>query len=92
MVMLALILVYLLFSLFFMVPMMADLLRSLEVKEGFLFKLDDFRHFLLEHYALALIFLILVIAAFALLGPRLYGTWARRRGLLGNNSSDGIDA
>ncbi len=66
MVMLALILVYLLFSLFFMVPMMADLLRSLEVKEGFLFKLDDFRHFLLEHNALALISLILIIAGFAI--------------------------
>lgn len=47
--MLLLISVYLLFALFFMVPMMADLLRSLDVNDGFLFTLDHLRLFLLDH-------------------------------------------
>ena len=48
--MLVLITAYLCFALFFMVPMMADLLKSLDVQEGFLFKLDDFRGFICANY------------------------------------------
>ena len=64
-------------------PMAEQAMRqALTISQG------DWTVFLTRPISLAL----LVIAAFALLGPRLYGTWARRRGLLGNNSSDGIDA
>lgn len=40
---------YILFSLFFMVPMLCDLLRNLNVSQGFIFQLDSFRQFLLDH-------------------------------------------
>lgn len=62
-VMLVLITAYLGFALFFMVPMMSDLLRSLDVQEGFLFKLDDFRRFLVDHYGVVMILVLLVLAA-----------------------------
>lgn len=52
-VMLVLILVYLVFALFFMVPMMTSLLNSLDVSDGFLFTLDDFRGTLITSWPLA---------------------------------------
>lgn len=63
-VMLILITAYLFFALFFMVPMMTDLLRSLEVGEGFLFKLDDFRRFLINNYPLVLLGVIILLGGF----------------------------
>lgn len=65
-------------------PMAEQAMRqALTISQG------DWTVFLTRPISLAL----LVIAAFALLGPRLYGTWARRRGLMGgNSSSDGVDA
>lgn len=48
-IMLILILAYLMFSLFFMVPMMTQLLSSLGVQEGFLFTLEKLRVMLSTH-------------------------------------------
>lgn len=59
--MLILISIYLIFALFFMVPMMADLLRSLDVREGFLFSLDSLRLQLIRHWYLALLCLLFVL-------------------------------
>lgn len=47
--MFVMILAYVFFALFFLVPMMANLLRSMNVTQGFLFQLDQFRLFLLDH-------------------------------------------
>lgn len=60
-VMLTLITAYLCFALGFMVPMMADLLRSLDVHEGFLFQLDALRLLLLGNIPLV------ILAGFTLL-------------------------
>ncbi|PKK39218.1 hypothetical protein ABB02_01450 [Clostridiaceae bacterium JG1575] len=66
---------YLVFSLFFMVPLMVDLLRSLSVEEGLLFSLDALRLFLLRRAPL-------VAGALCLVGFAL-GDWLlRRQGLL----------
>lgn len=54
-VMLVLITVYLFFALFFMVPMMADLLASLQVTEGFLFTLNHLRIYILNHWQVFLL-------------------------------------
>lgn len=62
-VMLVLITGYLFFALFFMVPMMADLLASLKVTEGFLFTLNDWRIHILSHGSI-----YLFITGFLILG------------------------
>lgn len=71
--MLILVVVYLIFALFFMVPMMADLIRSLEVRDGFLFRLDGFRLTLLRHGPVVLIGSLLGLVAAAWLFQRCHG-------------------
>ncbi len=54
MVMLVLVTGYLFFALFFMVPMMAELLASLDVREGLLFTLNDLRMNILNDWRMVL--------------------------------------
>ena len=62
-VMLVLISAYLIFALFFMVPMMTDLLGSLKVTEGFLFTLNDLRIHILIHWSIYLLISVFLILA-----------------------------
>ncbi len=64
--MLVLILVYLFFAMFFMVPMMTGLLRTLNVTEGFLFQLDLLREVLQEYWPAALMTALLILALIVL--------------------------
>ena len=71
--MLVLVVIYLIFALFFMVPMMADLIRSLEVRDGFLFRLDAFRLALLRHGPLVLVGALAILAGAGILFHRCHG-------------------
>jgi type II secretory pathway component PulF len=72
-VMLVLISAYLIFALFFMVPMMADLLGTLKVTEGFLFTLNDLRIHILSHWKIYLLITVFFIIAASFLFRRYHG-------------------
>lgn len=74
--MLVLVFGYLIFALFFMVPMMAELLQSLDVREGLLFALDGLRRFLLVQWAPCTVAFILTLSLLAWLFRRYHwGLW-----------------
>lgn len=61
-IMLILILAYLVFALFFMVPMMTGLLKSLDVSDGLLFQLDGFRMTLIASWPWAVLAILAAMA------------------------------
>lgn len=63
-IMLVLVLAYIVFAIFFMVPMMKDLLSSLNVNDGMIFSFDDFRQYLIFNRTL----MVGVISAILFLG------------------------
>lgn len=66
--MLVMMVAYSIFSLFFLVPLMKDLLKALDVKEGLLFTLDEIRVFILNNSFTILPILLLILLIIIKLG------------------------